>query len=358
MTYPQLLRLKRRRLPPGLPALTFCCDAAKPRTASYIGAMFLTKIAAPRAIPARPGLSLALQGGGSFGAFTWGVLDRLLEEPGLPSGLDMISGASSGAVNAVLLADGLAAGGPEAAREKLGRFWHHVGASGVGPTLTRAAATLRSSGYVSPFAVNPFGINPLRRLLDQEIDFARLRQSCPVRLLISATRVRDGRPRLFREHELTCDAVLASACLPTIHPPVEIEGETYWDGGFSANPPLRQLVIDTESAHILLVRLLPDGHAVPHFSYEIAQRASEIAFNAPLLKEQEAVQDMRRACGEAGRAVSPLCRKLERLRFSTIAAEAEVPDLADRSAADTSIPFLLRLRDAGRRAAEAWLATQ
>jgi NTE family protein len=317
--------------------------------------MSLTKTAGREGVGAHLGLSLALQGGGSFGAFTWGVLDRLLEE-GDPPAFDIISGASAGAVNAVLLADGLAEGGADTAREKLARVWHKVGVMGLGATGTRAAAALRTAAYASPFAVNPFGINPLRSMLEREVDFARLRRSSPVRLLISATRVRDGRARLFREHELTLDAVLASACLPFLHQPVEIDREPYWDGGYSANPPLRQLVIDTDASRVLLVRLLPEGRqAVPHFSFEIAQRVGEMAFNASLLQEEEAVRDLCRACAETGSRRSPLCRKLERLRFSTIAAEDSVGDLGFRSPLDTSFPFLLRLKDAGRRAAEAWI---
>ena len=208
---------------------------------------------------ARP-LSLALQGGGSFGAFTWGVLDRLLESDGVA--LDMISGVSAGAVNAVLLAAGLAEGGPAArasgwsasggAPAPLSSMTRHV------TTGTAALALDLSTRVLSPYQFNPLGLNPLRGLLAEEVDFARLRRASPIRLLIGATRVKDGRLRLFRDDEITLDVVLASTCLPQLHHAVEVEGEWYWDGGFSANPPLRQLVLDSAADDVALVQITPE----------------------------------------------------------------------------------------------------
>jgi NTE family protein len=299
-------------------------------------------------------ISLALQGGGSFGAFTWGVLDRLLEPDG-PE-IDMISGASAGAVNAVLLADGMAAGGREAARERLARFWDRVGGSSIGSRGTITAMAVQWARFASPLHLNPLGLNPLRDPLAESVDFDRLRRESPVRLLIAATRVRDGHPRLFREHEITLDAVLASACLPFLQPAVEIDGEAYWDGGYSANPPLRQLVVDTKAHDILLVRLVPDlDETVPHLSHEIDRRIREIGFNASLLREQEAVAELRRACEGPRIFRSELCRKLDGLRFHEIAAAEEVDGLSQQSVLDTSWPFLQRLHRSGRDAAERWL---
>lgn len=299
-------------------------------------------------------LSLALQGGGSFGAFTWGVLERLLEEPDLP--LDMISGASAGAVNAVLLAGGLAEGGRDAARARLATFWERVGqAPPIGLAILPAPMT-ELVRWVSPYQINPLGLNPLRDLLAQSVDFARLREHSPVRLLVAATRVRDGQARLFRENEVTLDVVLASACLPFLQHAVEIDGDAYWDGGFSANPPLRQLVVDSDASDILLVQLLPDhGTAVPHLPHEITRRAREIAFNASLLHEQEAVENLRRSC-EGRLCRSALCRKLDALRMHRIAAPDIVEGLARASPLDTSALLLHRLHQAGRAATEAWLA--
>ncbi len=191
----------------------------------------------------------------------------------------------------------------------------------------------------------------------RSVDFDRLRAAASVRLLIAATRVRDGHPRLFREHEITLDAVLASACLPFLQHAVEIDGEAYWDGGYSANPPLRQLAIETRAADILVVRLVPWLHeAVPQLSHEISQRIREITFNASLQREQESVEDLRRAC--AGRRLfrSELCRKLDGLRFHEVAAPEMIEGLAHESALDTSWPFLQRLHRGGRAAAERWLA--
>ncbi len=302
-------------------------------------------------------LSLGLQGGGSFGAFTWGVLDRLLEEEALD--FDLASGASAGAVNAVLLAAGLAEGGHQAARRKLDRFWERVGRDG--PLRSRAAAhavaaAIGIAPMASPYLLNPFGINPLREMLAGEVDFARLRAAAGMRLLIAATRVRDGRARLFRETEITLEAVLASACLPLLQQAIEIDGEAYWDGGYSANPPLRQLVVETAATEVLLVRLLPEaGHDLPHFSHEIAQREREIAFNASLLQEEQSVEALRRACAGQLLFRTPACRKLARLHLHTIAAEDAVEGLFRESALDTSSAFLGRLKDRGRAAAAAWL---
>jgi len=219
-----------------------------------------------RRVARRRALSLALQGGGSFGAFTWGVLDRLLEQDRIA--FDTISGASAGAVNAVLLASGLAEGGAAEARAKLDRFWRRVSRAGtLGPfgsfgrsvAESAARAALALTPVVSPYQFNPLGLNPLRDILAEEVDFARLRAAAPVRLLIAATRVRDGSLRLFRNDEITLDVVLASACLPHLHHAIEIEDEWYWDGGFSANPPLRQLVLDSRAHDVLLVQIMPES---------------------------------------------------------------------------------------------------
>ncbi len=299
-------------------------------------------------------LSLALQGGGSFGAFTWGVLDRLLSHDGL--GLDIISGASAGAVNAVMLADGFAEDGRAGARRRLNDFWGSVGQAPSLPGIASSPTLAAMASLASPYQFNPLGLNPLRDLIARYVDFNRLRAASPVRLIISATRVRDGHPRLFREDEITLDAVLASACLPFLQQAVEIEGEAYWDGGYSANPPLRQLVVDMRSTEVLLVQLVPELHElVPHLSHDIAQRVREIGFNASLLQELEAVEDLRRACKGPKLFRSELCRKLDALHFQQIAAADHVDGLGRESPLNTSPLFLDRLHDAGWRAAEDWL---
>ncbi len=306
---------------------------------------------------ARP-LSLALQGGGSFGAFTWGVLDRLLESDGVA--LDMISGVSAGAVNAVLLAAGLAEGGPAAARQRLERFWRRASTvSSMTRHVTTGTAALAldlSTRVLSPYQFNPLGLNPLRGLLAEEVDFARLRRASPIRLLIGATRVKDGRLRLFRDDEITLNVVLASTCLPQLHHAVEVEGEWYWDGGFSANPPLRQLVLDSAADDVALVQITPEEQeGVPHLSHDIARRVNQITFNGPLQREIEALADLKAVCGRERYFRSRLCRKLRRLRLHHIAAEDFVDRLQNADAMALGLPFLLRLKQAGRVAAEEFL---
>ena len=323
---------------------------------------FLASIArrALRPLPARRRLSLALQGGGSFGAFTWGVLDNLLERDACA--LDSVSGASAGAVNAVVLADGLARGGPEEARAHLERFWKRVSNSapfsGLGSKEADAAALAGLDLLVhvfSPYQLNPLGLNPLRDILAEEVDFERLRSDSPVRLLIAATRVKDGRARIFRESELTVEAVLASACLPLLQPAVEIEGEQYWDGGYSANPPLRPLVAASTASDILLVRITPQQQPdLPLRASEIARRTSQIAFNNPLEKELEALADLSRLCKKEGPFRSRLCDKLRRLHLHVICAERAVEGLNHANALSLDWPFLIRLKEGGRRAAANW----
>jgi NTE family protein len=303
-------------------------------------------------------LALALQGGGSFGAFTWGVLDRLLERGGID--WDMISGASAGAVNAVLLADGLAEGGAPAARAKLAWFWEQVSRRTPSGTALLAVAALGASmRWASPFALDPPEVTPLRELLAEAVDFDRLAAAAAgrgPRLLIAATRVRDGRAVLFRDAAVSLDSVLASACLPLLGQPVVIDGEPCWDGGFSANPPLRALVEESAAEDLLLVRLLPtEREGVPHGGTEIARRMQELTFNAPLQREEDELAALRAA--SAGRVFrSTLGRRLERLRLHRIAAPEEVEGLERESALDTGWGLLQRLMAAGRGAAEAWLA--
>ncbi len=303
-------------------------------------------------------LALALQGGGSFGAFTWGVLDRLLEQGGI--GWDMISGASAGAVNAVLLADGLAAGGPAEARRRLAWFWEQVSRrTPSGAAMLAGAALGASLRWVSPFALDPPALTPLRGLLEEAVDFPRLRAAAesgagPL-LLIAATRVRDGAPVLFRSPEITLDMVLASSCLPFLGQPVTIDGEACWDGGYSANPPLRALVEESRAQDLLLVQLLPAAaEAVPRQSHDIARRVQEITFNAPLQREEAELEAARHAGHPLFR--SALRRRLDRARLHRIAAPDSVAGLERESPLDTSWPLLTRLKLAGRKAAEAWVA--
>lgn len=310
-----------------------------------------------------PRLSLALQGGGSFGAFTWGVLDCLLESGEVD--FDTVSGTSAGAFNAVLLADGLAAGGREAAREKLARFWERLsrtasfgpfgatahfapgGAAGTFSLFTR---------LLSPYQFNPLDVNPLRMLLNEEVDFERLKYASPVRLLIAATRVADGRAHIFSGSEVNAEAVLASACLPLYHHAVTIDKIAYWDGGYSANPPLLDLVSASEAADLLIVRITPLLSAeTPTSSREILRRLDQITFNASLQTELETLARHIDRSQQLSGLLSSEGRKLRRLAIHHIVAEETFDGLAEANATNLDWAFLKTLRDHGRAAATAWL---
>jgi NTE family protein len=292
-------------------------------------------------------LSLALQGGGTFAAFTWGVLERLLEEPSIE--FDTISGASAGAINALLLAGGLAEGGREAARSRLSRFWlrlmHEasfrslllVGGFSAAGSSVAFAPTLRSGQF------DPFDLDPLRQALSRDIHFAGLRDAkCP-KLLIAATRIRDGQQQIFGNDAITADVALASTCPPLVHCAVEIDGEAYWDGGFGGNPPLIRLAQDSTTADLLLVQVTPtrDGY-VPITLAAIDRRLDQIAANAALKAEIAAIAWAQTHAAPA-------------LRLSTISAEDSIEGLAQRSSTDLGRGFIRTLHRSGRTAAERWL---
>jgi len=310
-------------------------------------------VAAPvaREVPSRQWpprkLSLALQGGGTFAAFTWGVLERLLEEPDIE--IDTISGASAGAVNALLLACGLAEGGREAARSRLNRFWvrlmHEASfrslmlVGGFSPTGSSVAfgPTLRSGQF------DPFDLDPLRQALSRDIDFAALRAAKSPKLLIAATRIRDGQQQIFRNDAITTDVALASTCPPLVHCAVEIDGEAYWDGGFGGNPPLLKLAQETAATDVLLVQLTPSRDSyVPITLAAIDRRLDQITANAALNAEVAAI-----AWAQSHAATS--------LRLSRIAAEDSIEGLAQRSSADLGRGFIRLLHRSGREAAGRWL---
>ncbi|OKO81969.1 alpha/beta hydrolase [Bradyrhizobium sp. NAS80.1] len=292
-------------------------------------------------------LSLALQGGGTFAAFTWGVLERLLEEPSIA--FDTISGASAGAINALLLACGLAEGGREAARARLNRFWvrlmHEASfrslmlVGGFSPAGSSVAfgPTLRSGQF------DPFDLDPLRQALSRDINFAALRDAACPRLLIAATRIRDGQQQIFRNDAVTADVALASTCPPLLHCAVEIDGEAYWDGGFGGNPPLLKLAQETTTSDVLLVQVTPARDTyVPITLAAIDRRLDQIAANAVLKAEIAAIE-----WAQSHAAPS--------LRLFKVAAEDFVDGLAQRSSTDPGRGFIRLLHRSGREAAEHWL---
>jgi NTE family protein len=290
----------------------------------------------------RMGYRLALQGGGSLGAFTAGVLDRLLGEPEFR--FDAVSGASAGAVNAVVMASGLMAGGPAGARAALEQLWRRVGQL---PSPWRALDfwldgtpwDLRSSAmgllsFVTPAQLNPFSYNPLRSIVSELVDFAALRRPEAPRIHIAATDVETGRARIFANDELGIEPVLASACLPHLFPTVMIDGRAYWDGGFSANPPIAPLLEGIGNGEILLVLVNPLERSTPPRSRDaIMGRMSDITANAALLRDIATVK-----------------------RLQTIAL-ADGPEAASAKL-NNDPSFVAELRQRGHDAAAAWLASQ
>jgi NTE family protein len=315
-------------------------------------------------------LSLALQGGGAHGAFTWGVLDRFLEEESIE--IAAISATSSGAMNAVMLAQGITSGGRDTARQTLARFLGRVADHApVDPTVGHLLSLLNNgtpempswlepylnlARAVSPYQMNPLGFNPLRAMLSELVDFEQLRQHCPIKLFIAATRVRSGVIRIFTNQELSVEALLASACLPSLHPPVEIDGEVYWDGGFSGNPPVFPLIFEGGHKDILLVLLYPpDRPDAPLTVKAIAQRSMEFNLSAGFLQEMRTIAEIRARAGQGLLPLGHLGRRFQKLRFHLIEEDEWMPQLSHASKFNVERSFLARLHAQGRRHADRWL---
>ncbi len=330
-------------------------------------------LAAPRLSLARP-LALALQGGGAHGAFTWGVLDRLLEDPGCR--IAAISGSSAGALNAAVLASGYLEGGPARARERLAALWEKLAGlarfSPLQPTPLEALLLGRTSEWtfshlafdlaarvLSPTQLNPLGLNPLRDILDGLVDFAALREPAAIRLIIAATDVETGEARLFANRDLSPDVLLASACLPMLSPAVEIDGAHYWDGGFASNPPILALLEACDVDDIVLVRLSPSRHnGVPTTARGIQARLSRIVFDAPLKRELEALSWLRRMAEGKALADDALARRLASVTLHTIGDDDVLGKLGNASRLSPDWRLVRSLKDAGRAAAERRLAAR
>jgi len=309
-------------------------------------------------------INLALQGGGAHGAFTWGVLDRLLEDEQLH--INWISATSAGAVNAVALAAGLSEGGRSAARRKLRHVWEAVHRAGV-PDLLRLNPFLyglTSSSHVakvaslwSPYEFNPLGFDPLRRLLSETLDFDRLRADSPVELLIAATEVATGRAKIFRRDEITLEAVLASSCLPTLHHAVQIDGVAYWDGGFSANPDIKTLAMESPAGDTLIVQLNPlVRHELPKGVREISMHANRLTFNAPLMRDIELIESVRECAKRSLGGARGGLGRLATHRFHLIEAGRYTGVLSLDSTMKPDWRLFNYLHSAGRDEAEKWLS--
>lgn len=310
-------------------------------------------------------ISLALQGGGAHGAFTWGVLDRLIEEPGL--NIKAITATSAGATNAVAFAAGLATGGMDGAKENLEHYWRTVSQKGAPfsafswssspfPTLPFGPfqAAMAFTSIASPYEFNPFDINPLRDALDEAVDFDAV-HAAPVELFLSATNVETGRVKVFQGEEISRDAVLASACLPQTFRAVEIDGNAYWDGGYMGNPSLFPLIYADAPRDVLMVLLNPISRlGVPKRVPEIMDRLNEISFNASLLGELRAIAFVQKLLDQ-GMMKESAEQAYRRLTIHALRGGQVLRDLSLQTKYDTSWPFLTELRDKGRAEAEQWL---
>lgn len=316
-------------------------------------------------------LNLALQGGGSHGAFTWGVLDALLEDGGFA--FPGISGTSAGAVNAVAVAQGFAvaalahrddpvarhAQGCQLARAALTRLWEGVGAMGaftLGVPVANNPLMGMMSQFLSPYQTNPLDINPLRKLLQRTVDFELLGQSWGLagmpKLFVCATNVRTGKGEIFSESRLSADAVMASACLPQLYQAVEIDGERYWDGGFSGNPALYPLIYRTDCSDMLLVQINPVAHEeLPDTATEIMERTNEIMFNAGLLGELRAIDFVRRLLAEG--KLDPA--RYKRVLMHRIDGGAALSQFGASSKSRVDMVFLLKLFALGRKEGAQWV---
>jgi len=312
-------------------------------------------------------INLALQGGGAHGAYTWGVLDRLLAEPDLR--IEAISGTSAGAMNAAALVAGYAAGGAEQARACLADFWHGVSELDRLSPIQRTPWDYmtgnfridnspgfqlmhRLVGAFSPYQFNPLNFNPLRPLLESLIDFDALRASDSIRLFISATNVRSGKAKIFRNADLSADALLASACLPELFQAVEIDGEHFWDGGYMGNPAIYPLIYECSVCDVLLVQVIPlQRPELPTTPLDIMNRTNEIGFNSSIIAEMRAIAFVTRLIDEK-KLNDP---RYKRMLLHMIEAEEQLAPLGASSKMNADRHFLEALRDIGSAAADRWL---
>ena len=314
-------------------------------------------------------INLALQGGGAHGAFAWGVLDRLLEDERIA--FEGLSATSAGAMNAVTLAYGMTLGGREGARKALTQFWRRVAHAGMisplQPTwaerLSHNHSLENSPAFVwfdlvsrlySPYQFNPLNYNPLRQVLEQTVDFERLRQDSKLKLFLSATNVRTGKVKVFGNDELSVDAVLASACLPFMFQAVNIDGESYWDGGYMGNPAIYPLIYRCESRDVVVVHINPiERMETPTTARDILNRINEISFNSSLMREMRAIAFVTKLIDDGVVEEG----QMKRMLIHAIEAQDFMRDLGVSSKLNADWEFLTHLRDVGRERADQWLET-
>ncbi|QPH55872.1 patatin-like phospholipase family protein [Pontivivens ytuae] len=314
-------------------------------------------------------INLALQGGGAHGAFTWGVLDRMFEED--PLWIEAISGTSAGAMNAVVAAQGMYDNGAAGAREALHDFWSEVSRAGRGSPIQRTPFDVawgnwsldNAPGYLmldmmsrlaSPYDMNPFGLNPLRDVVKNFVDFEKVSGEDDMGVFLSATNVETGQPRVFHRHEITLDVVMASACLPFMFQAVEIDGVPYWDGGYVGNPVLFPFIDHSPCADILIVQINPmERKGTPRAARDILNRVNEITFNASLLSDLRTIDFVDQMI-EQGHLSTDDYRQM---RVHMIDGAVEMLNLTASSKLNAEWAFLTHLRDIGRGAADRWLKT-
>lgn len=317
-------------------------------------------------------INLALQGGGAHGAFTWGVLDRLLEEDDRLK-IEGISGTSAGAMNAAALLQGYAVGGAKAARKSLDAFWTGIG------DLSRFNLTQRSAfdqvtgnwnidqswaatmvdmwqRMFSPYQLNPFNYNPLRTLLEKLLDVSAIKKCDAIKIFVCATNVETGKPRIFEKNEFSIDAVLASSCLPFTFQAVMIDNSPYWDGGYVGNPSIFPLIYGCDTPDIVLIQINPLKRAgIPDTPVEIINRLNEISFNAALIGEMRAIAFVQHLIDE-DHLKSEESSRLKKINMHVVQAENEMDSLGAASKSNSHEDFLLYLREIGRKTASRWLA--
>lgn len=319
--------------------------------------------------PKRKNITLALQGGGSHGAFTWGVLDRLLEEDGLT--IEGVSGTSAGAMNGALLVHGFAKGGAGAARRTLDSFWERLGSMSPGMSqrtfmgrvlgglkISASPGTMTGEILQRMFSLqrpHAHYVNPLRGLLEETIDIGAIRAYEPMKLFVAATDVERGRARVFSRPDLTIDALMASACLPYVFPAVEIGGKPYWDGAFTGNPSLFPLIENGESPDIVIVLVTPLSRpGTPRTPPDIFSRMNDITFNAPFINELRAIA-LAKSLVADNLLKNGRKKRFAELNVHVIEAESEMRTYGSASKFKSNGAFLQELKNLGRRTAEAWL---
>jgi NTE family protein len=317
-------------------------------------------------------INLALQGGGAHGAFTWGVLDSLLADPRVE--IEGISGASAGAINAVMLADGLARGGPQEARKRLADVWRAVSSNGDLSDLERTV-TNRLLSFVpyngspvqawldtlsrfwSPYEFNPLNINPLKDVVERFVDFDALRACGGIKLFVSATNVFTGRLRIFPREKITARVIMASACLPMVFQAVEIDGIPYWDGGYMGNPAIFPFFRATDAEDVLIVAINPlERRQTPRTQNEILNRIDEITFNSSLIAEYRAIDFVARLIdqGRLPRGKGP--GEYRRINVHRVALDSAFKELTADSKLDSDFSFFEMLRNGGQRAGADFLS--